>query len=199
MTLLGVVGFSGSGKAVFCRIAQDEFGVVWLSSGALVRNEISRQGVPETPTNLRRVSEEIRQRHAGSFLAAMEEQVVVALGGGRDVVIDALREPSDLKFIRRFSCQAEIIAITATPEARFARIIARKRRGDPVSRDECEDLQRSEMKLGVADVIEAANYVVRNEGTLERFEGGCRDLLGRLLGGRTTDGLRLVGRPRGGN
>lgn len=181
MKLLSVVGFSGCGKGVFCRIAQDEFGVTWLSSGKVVRDEIAKRGICSTPDNVRQVSDEIRQRHRGYFLAAMDAQIFSAIDEGKNAVIDALREPNDVSYLRQLLCQTKIIAITANAPERLARINTRRRAGDPLSAEQFDTLHRTEIRLGVETVMKSADYVLCNEGSEHEFGTNCRDLLGRLL------------------
>lgn len=179
--LLSVVGFSGCGKGVFCRIAHDEFGVTWLSSGAIVRDEMAKRAINSTPQNVRQVSDEIRQRHNGYFLAAMDAQILSVIDEGKNAVIDALREPNDVWYLRQLLCQTKIIAITANAQERFARINTRKRAGDPLSAEQFGILHSTEVRLGVENVMKTADHRLRNERSKHEFEAHCRALLGRLL------------------
>ena len=162
MKIIGVCGYSGAGKSTFCREMARRFQLPVLSTGEIVRRRVVERGYPLTPESIARVSDEIRRETGGRFLLVLERDLA-GLGPGPAVLVDCLREPSDLLALRELSDYSALVAINAADEIRASRLLARGRPGDPVSRAGLLALDEAERRLGVMRLLADTSYVIGND------------------------------------
>jgi len=168
-TVLGVCGFSGAGKSTFCREMARRFDLPLFATGDIVRREVAARGYALNPETIARVSDQIRTETGGRFLRILEPDLRRAFASKPAVLIDCLREESDLLAIQDLADRIVLIAITAPDETRAARALHRSRPGDPVSHAELQALHAMEQRLGVANLLRAAGHTVHNDGDLGSF------------------------------
>lgn len=166
--LIGVCGYSGAGKTTFCQAMSKRFPLPVLSTGEFVRRRVAERGYALTPENITRVSDEIR-RETGQFFLRILAPDLKSFVSSPAVLIDCLREDNDLLTLRELSDRATLVAVTATEEVRASRLLGRVRPGDPTDRDGLRDLDETERRLGADRLIAAADYVLGNDGDLDRF------------------------------
>jgi dephospho-CoA kinase len=168
-TVLGVCGFSGAGKSTFCREMARRFDLPLFATGDIVRREVAARGYVLNPETIARVSDQIRAETNGRFLRILKSDLRHAFASKPAVLIDCLREESDLLAIQDLADRIVLIAITAPDETRAARALGRSRPGDPISHDELQALHTIEQRLGVADLLRAASHTIHNDGDLDSF------------------------------
>jgi len=168
-TVLGVCGFSGAGKSTFCREMARRFDLPLFATGDIVRREVAARGYMLNPETIARVSDQIRAETNGRFLRILESDLRHAFASKPAVLVDCLREKSDLLAIQDLADRIVLIAITAPDEIRAARALGRSRPGDPISHGELQALHTIEQRLGVADLLRAAGHTIHNDGDLDSF------------------------------
>ena len=188
MKIIGVCGYSGAGKSTFCQEMARRFQLPVLSTGEIVRQRVVERGYPLTPESIARVSDEIRLETGGRFLLVLAPQLARALAASRVVIVDCLREESDVMALRELGYRLALVAIDAGEAARIARAQARGREGDPVTTEGLRTLDERERRLGVDRLVAGADHQVANDGEL----GGLRQPRGRC-GHR--DPRRLLSQP----
>jgi ribose 1,5-bisphosphokinase PhnN len=162
LTIIGVCGYSGAGKSTFCQEMARRFQLPVLSTGEIVRRRTVERGYPLTPESIARVSDEIRRETGGRFLLVLERDLA-GLGPCPAVLVDCLREPSDLMALRDLSDRTALVAITATDEVRATRLLARGRPGDPTGRAGLLALDEAERRLGVERLLADAELFIGND------------------------------------
>jgi dephospho-CoA kinase len=182
-TILGVCGFSGAGKSTFCREMARRFDLPLFATGEIVRREVTARGFALNPETIARVSDQIRAETGGRFLRILETDLRHAFASKPAVLVDCLREESDLLAIRDLADRIVLIAITAPDDTRAARALGRSRPGDPVSREELQELHRMERRLGVADLLRSADHTVHNDGDLDSFVERATVVVAKILKG----------------
>ncbi len=181
--LIGVCGYSGSGKTTFCKEMSRRFSLPCVSTGEIVRRRVSERGYTLTPENIARVSDEIRRETHQFFLRILAPELN-GLGSSPAVLIDCLREDNDLLTLRELSDHATLVAVTAEAEVRASRLLGRVRPGDPTDRDGLRDLDETEKRLGADRLIAAADYVLGNDSDLGRFIERSAHVVQEILSGR---------------
>lgn len=179
--LIGVCGYSGSGKTTFCKEMSRRFSLPVLSTGEVVRRRIAERGYALTPENIVRVSDEIRQETGQYFLRILEPDLKV---NAQAVLIDCLREDNDLLTLRELSDRATLVAVTAADEVRASRLLGRGRPGDPTDREGLRDLDETERRMGTDRLISAADYILGNDGDLDPFVERSAAVVAEILSGR---------------
>ena len=168
-TVIGVCGYSGAGKSTFCREMAVRFHLPVLATGEIVRRQVAERGHPLTPESIARVSDEIREETGRRFLRILEPDLRRSFESAPAVLLDCLREESDLLTVRELADRLVVVAIIATDEVRATRTLGRGRPGDPAGQRELLSLHATEQRLGVPQLVAGADYVVHNEGDLGAF------------------------------
>jgi dephospho-CoA kinase len=179
--LIGVCGYSGSGKTTFCKEMARRFSLPCLSTGEIVRRRAAERGYELTPESIVRVSDEIRRETGQFFLRVLEPDLAVDAPA---VLIDCLREDNDLLALRELSDRATLVAITAADEVRASRLLGRGRPGDPKDRQGLRDLDETERRMGADRLISAAGCVLGNDGDLAPFIERSAAAVAEILSGR---------------
>ena len=59
--IIGLVGYSNSGKGTYCSFVKRTLGIPSLTTGDIVRTEVRRRNLEVTAQNIAEVSDQIRQ------------------------------------------------------------------------------------------------------------------------------------------
>jgi len=174
----------GSGKTtVIDALKTLGYKVVTLSD--MVREEAKKRGVPDKRESLMEVGQSLRNEFGTEILARraldkIEEE------GGRNWVIDGIRNPAEIKELRK-SPNFVLIANTAPEDAIIERIFSRKRSIDTMDEEKIRKELRREMGEGeppdgqqLRKCIDMADYVFENIMPLEDVEGEFLKLYNRI-------------------
>ncbi|RAP53468.1 MAG: hypothetical protein BZ138_00840 [Methanosphaera sp. rholeuAM270] len=199
MKVYGVTGLPGSGKSIISKIAVKE-GIYTISMGDVIRKEAEKNNCTpgEAAVNLRkqygnnvvadRCIQEIfnhskkrynrnshfkkihksNNHHKPKKYKKIEQDIYI---------IEGIRSPYEVQYFRRRFKNFKVIAIHANPHERFNRIIKRKRNDD--SQDFKKFLERDsrELKFGIGNVIAQADYMLINEGHIQKIKNNVKMLI----------------------
>ncbi len=168
-----IIGFTGpgsGGKGEASEYLKGQ-GFVYFSLSDILREVATRYGWSHGREVLQNLGDDMRAKEGADVLARMT--VTKNEFKHADlVVIDSIRHPDEINFLRDFF-DAKIIGVTASPETLFGRMKNRKRPGDPETFEEFLAMQKREMgeegstAMQVHKCLELADKVVLNEGTKE--------------------------------
>ncbi|MBI2046955.1 AAA family ATPase [Candidatus Pacearchaeota archaeon] len=151
--IIGLTGTKASGKGVIAGMLKER-GFVYYSLSDIVREEAKRQGIFDyTITQLQDIGNELREKYGNGILA---ERILEKIEEGKNYAIDGIRNPGEVEELRTSElpewnsdsaqepnktrqvvldkCKGHkfiLIAVDASPEIRFKRLIERKRESDP--------------------------------------------------------------------
>ncbi|MEM4970508.1 MAG: AAA family ATPase [Sulfolobales archaeon] len=169
-----LVGMPGSGKGVFSDVARS-LGYEVYVMGDVIREELIRRGMRVTRENMAYMARELRRLYGDDIVARRVVEEVLAKGlratpGCRYIVIDGSRSLAELEFFRKSFSSVVLVAIHASPETRYRRLVSRGREGDPKGWDEFVERDALELSMGVGSLIALADIMIINEGIdLEGF------------------------------
>jgi dephospho-CoA kinase len=167
--VLGAIGQNGSGKDEVLKYLRRKYGVPFLSTGDVVREIASKEGVEPTRENLGKISDRyFREFGKGYFVKLLADKIrqtgweIAGISG-----IRALKDVSILKDI--FGQDFILIHVNVTdPHVRYSRMVARQEERDPHSYEEFLQQDRAEEKLFSLQAAEQkADYSLSNDGTLD--------------------------------
>lgn len=176
--IIGVGGPNGAGKGEVIRyLVERSFCALSLSD--VIRELLREQGIDESREEMIRAGRALRAERGPGILA---EMMVKQLTPDRNYAIDSLRHPAEVEVLRGSALPFSLVWIDAEIQTRFARIERRRRPGDPRTLEELRELEARE--LGGDDpaaqqllaVREAADHVVRNDGSLEELHAAIREV-----------------------
>ncbi len=176
MKLIVTVGMPGSGKDELIAVARS-IGLSTLKMGDLVRDETRRRGLAQTNANLGRVANEEREKHGPGVWA---QRALPKLTETR-MLVDGCRSDHEVTVFRHHFGDLFVLAIFASPETRYDRMIKRSRGDDGMSLQEFYDRDRRELKWGIGTAFSLADGMLINEGSLDDFRRSAREKLEEIL------------------
>lgn len=179
-----LIGYSNSGKETFYQAVCEVYPIPRITTGDIVRKEVRERGLSLTSQNISLVSDMIRVETNNNFMSVAEEEIKKILKQSSVLLVDCLRELTDLQTIREYSEENRTIAILSHTLRRYARMISRNREGDPSSLEDFIKLEEKERCLGVEDLILSADYKIENNGTIEEYQKRSRKLIKTILENR---------------
>jgi dephospho-CoA kinase len=201
---IGLTGPPGSGKGsvveIITRLAEEE-GLItqYFSLSDEIRHEARRRGVSAARENLKQIADELRAQqgsHIWAALTATKVEAYLATAGEQAglLFIDGLRNPHEVKEMRRrFGQRFKLLGITA-PAKDIQRNLKDRNRGDEASRvleDErgLKALVSTEMGQGepeyghnIAACLAMADWpLIHNDGSLADLQEKVRLLVEQYI------------------
>lgn len=200
MKVYGVTGLPGSGKSIISRIAKKD-GVYTVSMGDVIRKEAERQNCStgEAAVNL-------RKRYGNNIVADRCIQEIFNHSRNRNnnnmhmkkmyksdkphhppqkykkieqdvYIIEGIRSQYEVQYFRKRFKNFKVIAIHANPKERFNRLKRRKRDDDSADYNVFKQRDQRELDFGIGNVIAEADFMLINEGHIQRFKKSVEALI----------------------
>lgn len=178
MRMVAFTGMPGAGKTEAVKVASEQ-GLQVLRMGDAVWEEVRRRGLPLTAEEVGRVADEMRGTD-GPDIWARRTLDAVDMSASL-VVIDGLRSAAELAVFREALGEDFVLVRIECPwELRLQRITSRGRDDDTVSEEAFEARDRRELSWGLGEVLDAADRVIENTGTVEGLRAQVTDFLSGL-------------------
>ncbi len=165
MTTILLTGMPGCGKEEFLNVAVD------MNFKILRMGDVVRQHAEETGLSM-------EDRSIGSFANGEREKNHPAIWAQRtmllmksgDTVIDGVRSLEEVDFFKQqLGSELRIVAVHASPETRYKRLVVRGRGDAPATKEDFDKRDERELNWGIGNVIAKADVMLVNEGSLEKF------------------------------
>lgn len=168
--VVAISGMPGAGKGVFGQVAID-MGFIVRSMGDMIRAEVKSRGLEGDPHVFGRVAQELRDEFGYGVLA---ERLVGVINKDLEttgmVVIEGIRGDAERDiFATAWGDEFGVLAIDASPDARFRRILARGREEDG-NRATFAERDARERSWGLGILLKQADWHLSNENELKEFE-----------------------------
>jgi dephospho-CoA kinase len=178
---IGVVGETGSGKNIFCKKIKDSFDSVSVISSSLVLREALQVFIPGseiTKEDLQWMALVLFKRFGKNFLSqAIKRRMIKSRGN--IIVFDGMRMPADYKMIKEIG--GKTIYITAEPKTRWKRIQNRgEKKDDKSSYKEFLRREKATTEIFIPKIGKKADFVIKNNGSLEDFYLKIKEVLKRI-------------------
>ncbi|MDA8557357.1 AAA family ATPase [Candidatus Poseidoniales archaeon] len=172
--VVAVCGMPGSGKGEFAAVLELQ-GVPVLSMGDMVRAEVKRQNLAESPGIFGEIAAQLRAEHGEDVLAVrLADAVDELLESHPIVLIEGMRGTAErIVFSQRWSEAFASVAVEASPDVRFTRIQNRGRSEDG-DRASFEVRDTREIGWGLDQIILEADHHIDNNLDLATFQENCR-------------------------
>ncbi len=168
--LVGLTGRNASGKSTLVGWFSDK-GLRSVSCSDSIRAWLREQGVDTTREALIEGGRELRRRGGAGVLAEMLLEIL----DGEDAVVDSIRTPAEVEALRSRG-DFFLIEVRADEEARWQRMNARGRAGDPLEKETFLSQEAAEAKSDdeAGQALDAtaalADITIINDGTIEELE-----------------------------
>ncbi|MEW6069663.1 MAG: AAA family ATPase [Candidatus Thermoplasmatota archaeon] len=174
MLVIGLTGMPGAGKTEFVKIARKKgFGVYRM--GDAVWNWVKQMGLELTNDNVARIADSERGKHGRGIWA--ERTLETIEEKGKRIVIDGIRSPEEIEIFKNYFTNFVLVAVHAQRELRLKRLAGRKRVDDVKTIEDFTARDERELRWGIGKVIENADFLIVNEGSISKFRKDVVKLL----------------------
>jgi dephospho-CoA kinase len=179
MHAIAFTGLPGSGKSEAVAVAQD-LRLSVVNMGDEVRAEIKRRNLDPTDENLGQIATEMREQHGQAIwaqrtLARIEQQSMDC------IIIDGIRNIEEVEAFRENIDAFILVAIHASPHARYSRLMQRGRSDDVLSEPALRRRDQRELGWGLGIVMAMSDVAIVNEGPLADFQKKVKILIGDIV------------------
>lgn len=182
--VLGVVGENGAGKdtfTTFFKAAVAPKRVTSIRFSDILYETLKLWGIEPTRTNLQNLAIIMDTQYGrGSLTNATNSRV------NREpadiVVIEGVRWKTDVPMIRSFQNNI-LVYVTADADLRFERMRARGEKigeGD-ITLEQFQREEKSNTELEIPNIGKSADYVLKNNGTVEEFRKDVEDFASKII------------------
>ncbi len=171
--VVAVCGMPGSGKGEFAQVLS-EHNIPVLSMGDMVRAEVRRLKLDESPGIFGEIAAQLRAEHGEDVLAVrLADAVDSHLESHPVVLIEGMRGTAErVVFDGRWRENFYSLAVVASADVRFTRIQNRGRSEDG-DRQAFEIRDTRERGWGLEQIIEESDFVIDNNVDLDTFRQSC--------------------------
>ena len=177
-TVLVIVGMPGAGKSLASSVMKMR-GIPVFVSGDIIRAEAEKRGLSFTRKNLGALMLRIRKEE-GMGAVAKRLVPLVERESREFVVYEGARSVEEVDELRR-KYRVVVIAINASPMARFQRLRRRGRSDKPRGWTDFEERDNRELGVGIAKLIALADRTVENEDSKDDLKRRTRRVLQVVL------------------
>jgi dephospho-CoA kinase len=167
--VIAVSGLPAAGKGEFATILASQ-GIPVRSMGDMVRAEVKSLGILEAPHVFGEIASQMRADHGEDVLATrLTAAVDDLLLENPIVLIEGLRGTAERKvFANHWNDDFIVVAITASKNLRFQRVVSRARSEDG-SLSDLEQRDARETGWGLDVIIAEADIIFPNESDIEEM------------------------------
>jgi dephospho-CoA kinase len=180
MKVVSIVGMTGSGKSEVARLFRDR-GFATVRFGDITDEEVKKLGLKLTEDNERPVRERIRKEHGMDAYAKMSLPRIDAALRTSNVVVDGLYSWEEYTCLKNhYGEDFIIVAVWASPKARYKRLGSRKIR--PLTPEQAASRDRAEIEnLNKGGPIAMSDFTVLNESSLADLKKQVERIIAEII------------------
>ena len=169
--IIGITGSFGAGKGAVVDYLVREKGFADFSARSFITKEIKHRDLPVNRDTMTDVGNDIRLKHGATHI--IESLYHEAKERGGDAVVESLRAVAEVRLIKKLG--GIVLGITARPEVRYARAVARGSETDKVSYEEWlqQEVRESNpddpTKQDIFGALREASVTIENNGSLQEL------------------------------
>ncbi len=166
--IFALVGMPGSGKTE-ATLNLNDLKLSRVVMGDVIREEMQKRKIPINSRNMREFMIELRDKEGMDIVARKCISKIEKLNSNI-VIIDGLRNFEEVEYFKKNLKTFKIIAVKSSPETRYRRLLDRKREDDSLDINLLKERDKKELSVGIGKVIENADYIIENEGTIKELQ-----------------------------
>jgi dephospho-CoA kinase len=177
MKVLAICGLPGAGKSTAIDAIRNLGSVITM--GDVIRNEAKKRNLEPTSENLGNIAKDLRLKYGPNIIA---EKCVELINKQENeiIFIDGLRSMAEIKVFRKY-WKFPIIVIVLDENNRFKRLFERARSDDPKTLADLKNRDIREIEFGLNEVLNNADYTIKNDSTKENLKERIRKLVLELI------------------
>jgi dephospho-CoA kinase len=154
-----LTGMPGAGKSTIANGLKSK-GYEIINMGDAVREEAKKRNIEPSGQNLGKIMLELREKNGPG---AVDEliQNKIKNSSSNVIVIDGIRSNEEIQVLRKFGT-VKLLSIHASTDTRYSFLIERGRSDDPQTRDNFDERDVREIKVGISTPIALADESISN-------------------------------------
>ncbi len=172
---------TGAGKSEVSRLFEKS-GFIRIRFGDVTDEEVHKRGLELNEENERSTRELLRQKYGMAAYAVLNLSRIELALKQQDVVVDGLYSWEEYNFLRKyFVDDLYVVAVWASPKARYARLAERADR--PLTLDESAGRDKAEVEnINKAGPIAMADFTILNDASLKELAKKTRAVIAPIKG-----------------
>lgn len=165
----------GSGKTEAALLLKD-LQIPVVTMGDRIREEMKARKIEINSENMRKFMIELR-KEKGMEVVAKKTLPFIQKLKSKIIIVDGIRNKEEIDYFKTNLKFFKIIAILASPEIRYQRLMDRKREDDSLDLNKLKDRDQKELFVGIDKVIEQADHQIINESTKEFLSSEIKKII----------------------
>jgi dephospho-CoA kinase len=183
MKIIGLTGTIGAGKKTVKGIIEKKFNCYSVTLSDIIKAEIERRKGTLNRSTLQNMGNELRKKYGSHILAML---AVEYLPKQKEIiVIDGIRNPGEVEYLKKkYGENFKLLAVDASPEIRFERLVKRGGKKDPKTWEEFLEVDKRDRGLDeppfgqqTERCLQLADFSVANEENLEELERKVEEIM----------------------
>lgn len=165
--IIGITGMPGAKKTSVAKI-MSSYGIPYFTLSSILNKELAVRGIDPTPINYARLASELRKNFGEDILARRIWRSIKVNAVKTDtIIIEGIRSPAEVHFFHTVGKCFFLVLVHSSPETRFRKF---KQKKHPFlnTLEQLESQDKTNLELGIGEVIAQADYVIINESYYEK-------------------------------
>ncbi len=185
MIVIGLVGLAGSGKSTMMNYLKEKYGYGGLTFSDAIKEEAKKRKLLKENANIEETKMilsnlgDVWRKETGKYEIVAEKLIEkIKEQKLKNVVVDGARSPAEIELFRKSFEKFYLIYVSTDFDVRFKRRL----KDDPNARKEnMQERDKNDIeKKGLQEVIEMADFVLDNNGTLKDLQHQIDVIMGSL-------------------
>jgi len=180
---LKIIAFAGmpfSGKSEAVKIAKENQ-IPVIRMGDFIWEETRKRGLEINDENVGKIANEMRKEHGMDIWAKKTLEKIKTMNQNEKIVIDGVRNTEEIEtFQKSLGQDFLLIAVKVSDKERYRRAMSRGREDDSQDIELIKKRDKRELSWGLDKVINSADIIISNEGTIEEFEENIKHVFEKL-------------------
>ena len=154
-----LTGMPGAGKSTIANGLKSK-GYEIINMGDAVREEAKKRNIEPSGQNLGKIMLELREKNGPGAVAELIQNKIKN-SSSNVIVIDGIRSNEEIQVLRKFGT-VKLLSVHASTDTRYSFLIERGRSDDPQTRDNFDERDVREIKVGISTPIALADESISN-------------------------------------
>jgi dephospho-CoA kinase len=154
-----LTGMPGAGKSTIANGLKSK-GYEIINMGDAVREEAKKRNIEPSGQNLGQIMLELREKNGAGAVAELIQNKIKN-SSSNVIVIDGIRSNEEIQVLRKFGT-VKLLSVHASTDTRYSFLIERGRSDDPQTRDNFDERDVREIKVGISTPIALADESISN-------------------------------------
>ena len=179
--IIGIAGTLAAGKGTVVTLLREAHGFAHYSASGLLKELLEAKGIAPNRDSYSELASRIRAHDPAGLAKLLHERV--RADGVEDAIIEALHDLGEAEYIKQIG--GVVLAVDAPIEVRYERTKARGSEKDKVTFADFQAyIAREEAGVGegahnIRAVVDQADYVIQNDGSLDELRSQVQAFLAR--------------------